>query len=64
MEITITKSDFEQALPVGAAANDSVYESVKPAIGRQLAFSNDALLGVAGMTYIEERGEDSTLMKW
>lgn len=64
MEITITKSDFEQALPVGAAANDSVYESVKPAIGRQLAFSNDALLGVAGMTYLEEKGEDSTLMKW
>ena len=64
MEITITKSDFEQALPVGAAANDSVYESVKPALGRQLAFSNDALLGVAGMTYLEEKGEDSPLLRW
>ena len=64
MEITITKSDFEQALPVGAAANESVYESVKPALGRQLAFSNAVLLGVAGMAYLEEKGEDSPLMKW
>ena len=64
MEITITKSDFEQALPVGAAANDSVYESVKSALGRQLAFSNAVLLGVAGMAYLEEKGEDSPLMKW
>lgn len=64
MEIKITKSDFEQALPVGAAANDSVYESVKPAIERQLAFSNDALLGVAGMAYLEETGEDFPLLKW
>ena len=64
MEITITKSDFEQALPVGAAANDSVYESVKPTLGRQLAFSNAVLLGVAGMAYLEEKGEDSPLMKW
>lgn len=64
MEITITKSDFEQALPVGAAANDSVYESVKPAIERQLSFSKDVLLGVAGMAYLEEKGEDSPLLKW
>ena len=64
MEITITKSDFEQALPVGAAANESVYESVKPALGRQLAISNDALLGVAGMAYLEEKGEDFPLLKW
>lgn len=64
MEITITKSDFEQALPVGAAANDSVYESVKPTLGRQLAFSNAVLLGVAGMTYLEEKGEDSPLLRW
>ena len=64
MEITITKSDFEQALPVGAAANESVYESVKPALGRQLAFSNAVLLGVAGMAYLEEKGEDSPLLRW
>ena len=64
MEITITKSDFEQALPVGAAANDSVYESVKPTLGRQLAFSNAVLLGVAGMAYLEEKGEDSPLLRW
>ena len=64
MEITITKSDFEQALPVGAAANDSVYESVEPAIARQLSFSNDALLGVAGMKRMEELGEDSSLVNW
>ena len=64
MEITITKNDFEQALPVGAAANDSVYESVEPAIARQLSFSNDALLGVAGMQRMEELGEGSTLVNW
>lgn len=64
MEITITKNDFEQALPVGAAANDSVYDSVKPAIARQLSFSNDALLGVAGMQRMEELGEDSSLVNW
>ena len=64
MKITITKSDFEQALPVGAAANDSVYDSVKPAIARQLSFSNDALLGVAGMQRMEELGEGSTLVNW
>ena len=40
MEITITKSDFEQALPVGAAANDSVYESVKPATTQRYTIKN------------------------
>ena len=49
---------------MGAAANDSVYESVKPTLGRQLAFSNAVLLGVAGMTYLEEKGEDSPLLRW
>lgn len=64
MEITITKSDFEQALPVGAAANDSVYESVKPSIERQLSFSKDVLLGVAGMQRMEDLGEGSSLVNW
>ena len=64
MEIAITKTDFEQALPVGAAANDSVYESVEPAIARQLSFSNEAMLGVAGMKRMEELGEGSTLANW
>ena len=64
MEITITKSDFEQALPVGAAANDSVFESVRPAITRYLSFYNDDLLGVAGMKYMETLGEDSSLLNW
>lgn len=64
MEITITKSDFEQALPVGAAANDSVYESIRPAVTRQLSFSNNVLLGVAGMKRMEELGEDSSLVNW
>lgn len=64
MEITITKSDFEQALPAGAAANDSVYESVKPSIERQLSFSKDVLLGVAGMQRMEDLGEGSSLVNW
>lgn len=64
MEITITKSDFESALPVGASSHDEVFESVQPAIKQQLAFSNDALLGVAGMNYMESLGEDSSLLNW
>lgn len=64
MEITITKDDFEKALPVGTSAHDEVYESITSAIDRQLAFCNDALLGVAGMTHIEEKGEDSQLLSW
>ena len=64
MEITITKSDFEKALPVGTAANDSVYESVYPAIDAQLAIAKDALLGAAGMEYLEGLGEQSTLLDW
>lgn len=64
MEITITKDDFEKALPVGTSAHDEVYESIQPAIDRQLAFSNDALLGVAGLAYMEEKGEDSPLLSW
>ena len=64
MEITITKSDFEQALPVGTSANEEVYESVTSAISRYLAFYNDDLLGVAGMTHLEGKGNDSQLLSW
>lgn len=64
MEITITKSEFEQALPVGTSAHEEVYESVTSAISRYLAFYNDDLLGVAGMMHLEEKGNDSQLLSW
>ena len=32
MEITITKDEFEKALPVGTSANEGVLEAVMPAI--------------------------------
>lgn len=62
MTITITKNDFEAALPIGTAAHDDVFESVEPEIKNQLAFSNDHLLGEAGMACIEEKGDDSQLL--
>lgn len=64
MTITITKNDFEAALPIGTAAHDDVFESIKPEIGKYLAFANDSLLGVAGQKRIEELGEDSQLLSW
>lgn len=63
MKITISKNDFEAALPVGTAAHDEVYESVLPAISRQLSLDNDTLLGTAGMDVLESYGdEESTLL--
>lgn len=62
MEITITKNEFEAALPVGTSAHDEVFESVQPAIDRMLRFSKTALLGDEGMAYLESQGTDSGLL--
>lgn len=64
MEITITKDDFEKSLPVGTSAHEEVFGSVQPAIGRQLEFSNDNLLGTAGMEYMDSLGDSSQLLSW
>lgn len=64
MEMTISKTDFEKSLPVGASAHDEVYESVKPAIDGQLRFARTALLGTEGEAYLETLGEDSVLMEY
>lgn len=64
MNITISKQDFEQALPVGKAASDNVFAAVSPAIEAQLDFAADALLGTEGMALIDERGEGSQLLLW
>lgn len=61
MEITITKDDFEKALPVGTNAHEEVYESVRPAIDDALRFSDIALLGDAGMEVMESKGGDTLL---
>lgn len=61
MEITITKDDFEKALPVGTSAHEEVYESVRPAIDDALRFSDIALLGDAGMEVMESKGGDTLL---
>ena len=62
MEITITKTDFERALPVGTSAHDEVYDSIAPAIDEKLDFMRTVLLGYAGEKRLEELGDDSSLM--
>lgn len=64
MEITISKNDFEAALPVGVSAHDEVYESVEQAFRDEISLVNDSLLGEAGMKKLEKDGETSTLMNF
>lgn len=62
MEITITKDDFERALPVGVSAHDSVYGSIEAQLAATEYAMRGRLLGVAGMAYMEGQGEESMLM--
>jgi hypothetical protein len=64
MEITISKNDFEAALPVGVSAHDEVYESVEHAFGDEISIVKDSLLGEGGMRKLEADGETSTLMNF
>lgn len=61
MEITIDKSDFEQALPVGMSAHDEVFESIEPAIREQLFLMGSGLLGDGGMKVLESDGSGQKL---
>jgi hypothetical protein len=54
MEIVITKSDFEQALPVGTSAHDEVFESIEPSLDLQKELIRMNLLGTAGEKMIED----------
>lgn len=63
MEITISKTDFENALPIGKSASDDVFNMVSTAIETELAHLEKTLLGEAGKQYMEKQGQDSYLMK-
>lgn len=62
MEITISKNDFESALPVGMSAHDEVYESIEPEINKQLVSMGEQLLGEDGEKVIEGYGEKSQVL--
>lgn len=57
MEITITKDDFESALPVGMSSHDEVFDSVRPAIEMYEGLLHRELLGVAGERQLEEQDD-------
>lgn len=57
MEITITKDDFESALPVGVSSHDEVFDSVRPAIEMYEGLLHRELLGVAGERLLEEQDD-------
>lgn len=59
MEITISKKDFESAMPVGMSAGDNVYGAVLPAIDDAMAALRRDVLGPEGMTALEAYGADS-----
>lgn len=59
--IQITKDDFEQALPVGVSAHDTVYESISPAIATMLDNYCSMLLGEAGIKRVDS--DDGSSLK-
>lgn len=59
--IQITKDDFEQALPVGVSAHDTVYESISPAIDIMLDNYCSMLLGEAGIKRVNS--DDGSSLK-
>lgn len=63
MEITITKNEFEKALPVGTSANEGVLEAVMPAISDQVTVLSRTMLGLAGQTYMEQQGPSSEVVR-
>lgn len=62
--ITISKEDFEQALPVGCSAHSEVFESVMPAIDIANDNYSSNLLGEAGLKRIAEEGENGRLLQY
>ena len=62
--ITISKEDFEQALPVGCSAHSEVFESMMPAIDISNDNYSSTLLGEAGLKRIAEEGENGRLLQY
>lgn len=62
MPITISKQDFERALPVGTSAHDNVFENVRSAIEDQLEICRRQILGPAGEAIIESEQVDPLLI--
>lgn len=59
--ITISKEDFESALPVGTSAHDEVFDAVAPECQLQIQFFEMALLGDEGKKMVTE-AEDGVLL--
>lgn len=60
--ITISKEEFENAMPVGASANEDVFDSIQPAITEQTALVELNILGAEGMEQLEKQ-TDQLLLK-
>lgn len=63
MEITISKEDFEKAMPVGMSAGDNVYESVLPAISDAAEVLLASVLGQEGQQVVQAAGDGSFTMR-
>jgi len=64
MELIINKTDFEQALPVGASSHEEVFEKIQPTIDEVKAYYEEKLLGDAGRKIIADALEENTLIKF
>lgn len=64
MEIIISKTDFETAMPVGKSAHEEVFENVRPAIDEVTQYLASSMMGDAGMQMISEATEETTLIRF
>lgn len=62
MTITISKDDFERALPVGTSAHDEVFDAVAPECQLQVQFFDMALLGEEGKNMVMEAEDGAPLL--
>lgn len=60
--ITISKEDFERALPVGTSAHDEVFDAVAPECQLQIQFFEMALLGDEGKKMVTEAEDGAPLL--
>ena len=63
MITTITKSDFERALPVGTSSHENIFEMVLPEIEARLSFLNDRMLGNEGIKIVDDAGKDGMIQR-
>lgn len=62
--ITISKEDFELALPVGVSAHDEVYENVRPAIDISQNKYCSTMLGDVGIKQVSDTSNSATLKQY